>query len=233
MQVEAIILAGGMGTRLRSVISDIPKPMAPVANRPFIAYILDQLSTSDITNVKLSVGYKHEVVKDYFGPKYKHLNLTYVIEEQALGTGGGIRLAAEKCESDTVIIFNGDTFFDINISNIVEQHHQNKNGMTIALKHMSEVNRYGMVDLEDNTIIGFTEKSETPKTGWINGGIYVLDRHLFLSKTDPSQFSMEVDFMEKVIGDVRLEGHKSQGYFIDIGIPEDYTKANKYYGEKN
>ncbi|MFT5512139.1 MAG: D-glycero-alpha-D-manno-heptose 1-phosphate guanylyltransferase [Bacteroidia bacterium] len=231
MQIEAIILAGGMGTRLRSVIADIPKPMAPVADRPFVAYILDQLATTNIKDIKLSVGYKHEVVEDYFGPKYKHLDLSYVIESQPLGTGGGIRLAADKCTSNTVLIFNGDTFFDINLSNFIEQHQQNKNGMTIALKHMSDVNRYGMVDLEGDKIRGFTEKSETLKSGWINGGIYALDRDLFLSETRSSQFSMEVDFMEKMVGKIRIEGHKSTGYFIDIGIPEDYTKANTYFGK--
>ena len=97
MPADAIILAGGMGTRLKSVISDIPKPMAPVANKPFLTYILNQLCSFDITEVKLSVGYKHEVVESYFGTKYKHLNLEYIVEKEPLGTGGGIRLAAEAC----------------------------------------------------------------------------------------------------------------------------------------
>lgn len=231
MSTEAIILAGGMGTRLRSVITDIPKPMAPVAHKPFLTYILEQLCTTDITQVKLSVGYKHEVIQDYFGPKFKQLNLDYIIEDEPLGTGGGIRLAAESCQSNTVLICNGDTFFDVALDQFVQEHQQNNNGMTIALKHLEEVNRYGMVELSDSKIIGFSEKTSEPKTGWINGGIYALNRELFLAKTIPSRFSMEVDFMEKMVGTIRLEGFKSEAYFIDIGIPEDYQKANDYFGK--
>ena len=231
MPADAIILAGGMGTRLKSVISDIPKPMAPVANKPFLTYILNQLCSFDITEVKLSVGYKHEVVESYFGTKYKHLNLEYIVEKEPLGTGGGIRLAAEACSADTLLICNGDTYFDVDIDKFVNEHNTNKNGMTIALKHMDMVNRYGMVELDQSEIIGFSEKSETLKSGWINGGIYALDKELFLNKTQAERFSMEVDFMEKMVGQIKLEGFKSDGYFIDIGIPDDYHKANKYFGK--
>ena len=231
MSTEAIILAGGMGTRLRSVITDIPKPMAPVANKPFLTYLLDQLCATNITHVKLSVGYKYQVVEQYFGSRFKHLNLTYVIEEEPMGTGGGIRLAAEKCQSDTLLICNGDTYFDIDLDDFVGQHTQNKNGMTIALKHKEMVNRYGMVELDGSKILGFSEKSEELKSGFINGGIYALDKRTFLSNTSPGRFSMEVDFMEKMVGQIKLEGFKSEGYFIDIGIPEDYQKANEYFGK--
>ena len=231
MPADAIILAGGMGTRLKSVISDIPKPMALVANKPFLTYILKQLCSFDITEVKLSVGYKHEVVESYFGTKYKHLNLEYVVEKEPLGTGGGIRLAAEACSADTLLICNGDTYFDVDIDKFVNEHNTNKNGMTIALRHMDMVNRYGMVELDQSEIIGFSEKSETLKSGWINGGIYALDKELFLNKTQAERFSMEVDFMEKMVGQIKLEGFKSDGYFIDIGIPDDYHKANKYFGK--
>ena len=231
MPADAIILAGGMGTRLKSVISDIPKPMALVANKPFLTYILKQLCSFDITEVKLSVGYKHEVVERYFGTKYKHLNLEYVVEKEPLGTGGGIRLAAEACSADTLLICNGDTYFDVDIDKFVNEHNTNKNGMTIALRHMDMVNRYGMVELDQSEIIGFSEKSETLKSGWINGGIYALDKELFLNKTQAERFSMEVDFMEKMVGQIKLEGFKSDGYFIDIGIPDDYHKANKYFGK--
>ncbi len=231
MSTNAIILAGGMGTRLKSVITDIPKPMAPVANKPFLTYLLNQLCSFDITEVKLSVGYKHEVIESYFGTKYKHLNLDYIIEKEPLGTGGGIRLAAEACTSETLLICNGDTYFDVNIDQFVTEHIQNKNGMTIALKQMDRVNRYGMVELNQSEIIGFSEKSEALKTGWINGGIYALNKALFLDNTQAGNFSMEVDFMEKMVGQIKLEGFKSDGYFIDIGIPDDYHKANTYFGK--
>lgn len=231
MKAQAIVLAGGMGTRLRSVISDIPKPMAPVAGKPFLTYILNQLVPSDIDDIKLSVGYKNKVIKDYFGSQFKGIHLTYVVEEHPLGTGGGVRLAAEACDADTLLICNGDTFFDLDINAFLNTHRDQKNGMTIALKHMENVNRYGMVELEQSSIIGFSEKSEELKSGWINGGVYALDRSLFLDQTKPGNFSMEVDFMEKMIGNMRFEGFKSDGYFIDIGIPDDYQKANNYFGK--
>ncbi|MFT5723461.1 MAG: D-glycero-alpha-D-manno-heptose 1-phosphate guanylyltransferase [Bacteroidia bacterium] len=231
MNTEAIVLAGGMGTRLRSVISNIPKPMALVADRPFIAYIFDQLIEAGITHVKLSVGYKFEVIRDYFGHRYKQLHLEYVIEIEALGTGGGIRLAMEQCTSDSVLVCNGDTFFDVNLGHFIAQHQSNNNGMTIALKQLEHVNRYGMVELNETKIYGFTEKSNDLKSGFINGGIYAINRSQFLDRTIAGNFSMEVDFMEKMVNVIRMEGHLSDGYFIDIGIPEDYQKANEYFGK--
>jgi D-glycero-alpha-D-manno-heptose 1-phosphate guanylyltransferase len=229
METEAIVLAGGMGTRLKSVISNIPKPMAIVAQKPFLTYILDQLCNTRIANVKLSVGYKHEVIQDYFGSNYKHLNLEYIFESEPLGTGGGIRLAAESCKSKSLLICNGDTYFDVELEKFINAHNENQNGMSIALKFMEKVNRYGMVDLDGSKLLRFNEKSEDLKSGWINGGIYVLDRELFLSNTKPGRFSMETDFMEKMVDDIKIEGFKSEGYFVDIGIPEDYLKANNYF----
>ncbi|MBO6517273.1 MAG: nucleotidyltransferase family protein [Bacteroidia bacterium] len=229
MVPEAIILAGGMGTRLKSVVSDVPKPMAPVAGRPFLTYLLDQIANTGIQNVYLSVGYKHEVILQYFGRRYKHLNLHYVIEKERLGTGGGIRLAAELATSNTLFVLNGDTYFDVAFPKFFDHHQHAENGMTIALKQMSNVTRYGMVKQDGQRIIGFSEKSAEPVTGNINGGIYCLNRTLFLEKTKPTAFSMETDFMEKYVNDIAIGGFESEGYFIDIGIPEDYTKANQYF----
>lgn len=230
MNAQAIVLAGGMGTRLQSVVSDVPKPMAPVAGRPFLAYILDQICRTNISEVFLSVGYKHEVIQQFFGHKYKHLSLTYVVEKEALGTGGGIRLAAEKCNANEIIVFNGDTFFDVNIDALLSNHQTNQNDQTIALKNMEMVNRYGIVECDESLrILSFQEKTESLKSGWINGGIYCLNRETFLAKTEASKFSMEVDFMERFVQSLKLGGFPSDGYFIDIGIPEDFKKANTYF----
>ncbi len=229
MSFEAIILAGGRGTRLQSVISEVPKPMAPVANKPFLTYLLNQLSKTTIRNVKLSVGYKHHVIIDYFGHSFKQLKLEYVVENTPLGTGGGIRLAAEKCRSENVVVLNGDTYFDIDFKAFQKQHIENKCAMTIALKDMQLVDRYGMVELNDNQVVGFSEKSTELKSGWINGGIYALNLQQFMSNTVLGVFSMETDFMEKQVNRLRIEGYKSKKYFIDIGIPEDYQKANVYF----
>jgi D-glycero-alpha-D-manno-heptose 1-phosphate guanylyltransferase len=229
MNIEAIILAGGQGTRLRSVIQDVPKPMAPVANRPFLAYLFDQLCQTGIARVHLSVGYKHRVIIDYFGHRYKHLKLNYVVENEPLGTGGGIRLAMEQCESDHVVVLNGDTYFGVDIDAMVDEHVKSQAGLTMALKHLENVNRYGMVQLDNNQVVRFDEKSESLKTGYINGGIYILDRNRFLERTQASKFSMEVDYMERFIGEEKFCGFPSDAYFIDIGIPEDYNKANQYF----
>ncbi len=231
MRTEAIILAGGQGTRLRSVVQDVPKPMAPVANRPFLAYLFDQLCATPIEHVKLSVGYKHQVIIDYFGHRYKHLRLDYVVENEPLGTGGGIRLAAERCASDHVLILNGDTYFNVDLGRMIHRHTTSGAILTMALKHMQNVNRYGMVQVNDDQVIHFDEKSEELKTGYINGGIYVLDRNQFLQRTRHSRFSMEVDFMEKYVSSAIFNGFQSEAYFIDIGIPEDYNTANQYFGQ--
>ncbi len=228
---EAIILAGGMGTRLRSVIADVPKPMASVANKPFLTYLLLQLSKTQVKKVKLSVGYKNEVIRQYFGNRFKHLELTYVVEKEPLWTGGGIRLAAEVCASDSVFVLNGDTYFDVDLKNMLNVHVTNQNGMTIALKEMVDVTRYGMVEQENKRIVGFSEKSIKPRTGLINGGIYCIDRNTFLAATQPEKFSMEVDYMAKRVDEIAIMGFESTGYFIDIGIPEDYKKANTYFEE--
>lgn len=229
MKPEVIILAGGKGTRLQQVISDVPKPMAPVAGKPFLTYLLDQMVQWGIEKAKLSVGYKHEIIESYFGKRYKSLELDYVVEEVALGTGGGIRLAAERCASNDVLVLNGDTFFDVDINQLLGQHGKTQSGMTIALKQMEKVTRYGMVKRNENRIVGFEEKSQTPQSGWINGGIYCLNREVFLNLTQPGVFSMETEFMEKRVNEVQMMGFESNGYFIDIGIPEDYKIANTYF----
>lgn len=232
MKPEAIILAGGKGTRLRSVVSDVPKPMAPVAGKPFLTYVLDQLVMSGITEAKLSVGYKHEVIKRHFGDRYDTINLTYVVENEPLGTGGGIRLAAESCSSDHVLVMNGDTFFDVELPVFMQLHEDAGNAMTIALKSMDNVDRYGTVRLKGNRIEEFVEKSPGAGAGLINGGIYGLNRKLFLEKTSPGTFSMEVDFMQKEVGNLVFGGVISTGHFVDIGIPEDYQKAQEYFGNR-
>ena len=148
--MEAIVLAGGMGTRLKSVVSDIPKPMAPVGGRPFLEYILNYLSRSGFNKVVLSVGFKWETIENYFGNKYREMSLDYAIEKLPLGTGGGIRLALEMCTSKEVFIFNGDTFFAVNISSLNESSLSEKHKIILALKSMENFDRYGSVETVNN-----------------------------------------------------------------------------------
>jgi D-glycero-alpha-D-manno-heptose 1-phosphate guanylyltransferase len=220
---EAIILAGGMGTRLRKAVSDVPKPMAPVNNRPFLAYLLDDLKNQKIQHVVLSVGYQYEVIQNYFGTEYQGIQISYSIENQPLGTGGGIVLALEQCLQEAIFILNGDTFFKVNLSKLATFHHQTKADLSIALKAMKDFDRYGIVQTDGNKILQFEEKKYCSE-GYINGGVYALKK-AFLSKQNlPQKFSFEKEILEKPLGQYRAFKGATDAYFIDIGIPEDYFK---------
>lgn len=222
---EAIILAGGLGTRLKDAVPDLPKSMAPVAGRPFLSYVIDYLRMQGIQYFVFSLGYKCEQIEEYLKKEYSTLNYTSVIEEEPLGTGGGIQLAIQKTTSENILIANGDTLFKVKISEIENMHFQNNAECTLALKPMQNFERYGVVETgADETIISFKEKQFYEK-GLINGGIYLINKEKILSRPLPQKFSFEKDYLEKFCSEGRFYGSVHQGYFIDIGIPEDYQKA--------
>ena len=222
---EVIILAGGLGTRLKGVIADIPKPMAPVAGNPFLKYIFDYLVNHKISCVVLAVGYKYENIYNYFGEDYKGLELKYSVEEEPLGTGGAIRLAVEKIENEELFIINGDTFFDVNLLEFEQFAKVSKSDLALALKPMQLFDRYGSVEIKGDKILSFKEK-QFVEAGLINGGVYYCGKSLFSKFTVNQKFSFEKDLMEKYVNEKNLTGYTSDTYFIDIGIPEDYAKAN-------
>jgi len=223
---EAIILAGGLGTRLKNVISDIPKPMAPVANQPFLLYIFKYLKQQGIERIILSVGYKFEVIDSYFGTNFDGIELVYSIENEPLGTGGGIRLAVEKLKSDTAFIINGDTFFDVDLEAQESLAIKSNCNLCLALKPMRNFDRYGSVELKNSSVISFKEKTFIEK-GLINGGVYWLQKSLLNIFNYGDKFSFEKDIMEKEVNNGHIRGYISDSYFIDIGIPEDYKQANQ------
>ena len=225
---EAIILAGGLGTRLQGVVKDLPKPMAPVNGRPFLTYILDYLIDYEYERVVLSVGYLHEKIVDYFGKKYKTLEIDYAVEAEPLGTGGGILLAMSKCTTDNVLVINGDTMFKVDLT-AFEQFYQEKNSLlTIVLREVEDVSRYGSVTIsKDNLIDLFAEKQVTFGRGYINGGVYLINRRLFEKYPQSKRFSFEKDIMSKYYTQECFYAMPSDGYFIDIGIPEDYARAQR------
>ncbi|PCJ01487.1 MAG: D-glycero-D-manno-heptose 1-phosphate guanosyltransferase [Flavobacteriales bacterium] len=226
MTSEAIILAGGFGTRLTSV-KDVPKPMAPINDVPFLQILLDDLLVKGITKFYLAVGHQHEVIVDYFGSSYMGCKIHYVIEDSPLGTGGAIKQALEQVASENVFVFNGDTFFDVDIELMDEQHQSKKSDVTLALKPLTDFDRYGAVEHNDELrITNFSEKKFC-KEGVINGGIYLLQTNIFDGLDFPKQFSMEQDYFEKYCSKNNLSGFIDDGYFIDIGIPEDYEKAQE------
>lgn len=227
MTDTAIVLAGGFGTRLQSLVKDLPKPMAPVADQPFLSYQLRYLEAAGIRRVLLSVGYLHAAIVRYYGSSFQKLALQYVVEEQPLGTGGGIRKALELCAEETVFVLNGDSFFDVPLHDFYTQHHISGGQCSLALRQVDNAARYGQIETDaSQRIVSFREKSSAARPGTINGGVYLLDKTAYLAHTPAAKnFSIEKDFFEKHLADLVIQGFTYAGYFIDIGIPEDYQKA--------
>lgn len=229
MTTTAIILAGGFGTRLQSIVSDVPKPMAPVNEKPFLYWLLQYCSRQGIKEVILSVGYKSEVIENYFGDTFRNISLKYSYEKEPLGTGGAIFESLRHTNATEVFVLNGDSFFRIDYNLFYQQHKQQATPLSVALKSMINFERYGVVKINSsNRIIEFEEKRSTV-TGNINGGVYILNRNLFLEKNLSEKFSFEKDFMEKFLIQENITGFIYNDYFIDIGIPEDYEKANREF----
>lgn len=216
--MTAIVLAGGFGTRLKSVLNNVPKPMADINGKPFLLYLFEILHKYNITTVILSVGYKQEIIKNYFNDKYKNISILYSCEDTPLGTGGAIKKALELVEIDkNVLVINGDTFFDINFETFFNS---NKNyNLSLCIKPMKNFDRYGSVKIKENKIISFLEKKPI-KEGYINTGIYCINKNIFKNIKEKI-FSFET-FLEK---QKDIYCYIDDGYFIDIGIPEDYEKA--------
>jgi D-glycero-alpha-D-manno-heptose 1-phosphate guanylyltransferase len=229
---EAVILAGGFGTRLRAVVSDLPKPMAPVNGKPFLHYVLAHLEAAGIERVVLSVGYLADKIEAYFGQRYGNLTLVYSLESTPLGTGGGIRLGLTHCTTDTVLVLNGDSFFAVPVANYVAAHAQSGAVASLALRRVEDGARYGTLLLDGNRITAFREKSdEVTGPSLINGGVYLLNREHFLVHTPADQaFSIEYDFFARHASSLNFNGFVTDGYFIDIGIPEDYARAQSELG---
>lgn len=222
--MEAIILAGGMGTRLQKVIPGIPKPMAPVGGKPFLYYLFNWIKDYPIEKLILSVGYKAESIVEYFGKSFFDMPIDYVIEEKPLGTGGAVRYAFKRARGNDILILNGDTYFPININKFFSFHLENKSLFTVALKRMRDFNRYGTIELDNNLIMRFNEKKFC-KDGLINGGIYLANRKYIESWQIPEVFSLEKDILEKDAGSSILKGMIFDDTFLDIGLPQDYSKA--------
>ena len=221
---EAIVLAGGLGTRLRKVVSDVPKPMADINGKPFLDYLLQFLARAGIKRVILAVGYQHQVISDYFGNSFLGMEILYSVEEELLGTGGGIKQALAFVGSEDVFVMNGDTYFDINLNHLFDFHKKKSSVLTVALKPMKKFSRYGSVVIDgSNRIVGFREK-EYHEYGLINGGIYILNKNIFKEIHLPKKFSFEKEFLEEYYKVFSFYGKAFNDYFIDIGIPEDYRK---------
>lgn len=224
--MQSIILAGGMGTRLTSILPNLPKPMAPIRSKPFLAILIEYLSSQNVNDIVLAVGHKHDVITNYFGEKYGSATIRYSIEHKLLGTGGAIHQAMQKTAGDPVFIINGDTFVKIDYRAMMAKHdkYESSSSMTIALKQVPDVTRYGNVGVENNCITAFHEKGAAGP-GLINTGVYVFSKTVFDKFNLPEVFSFEKDFLYPYAQAIKPQAFMTDAYFIDIGVPEDYKRA--------
>jgi len=223
--VEAIILAGGLGTRLRSVVSDIPKCMAPVAGKPFLHYVLDHLQKEGVEKFIFSLGHLHEQVTGYLDANHPEMHKAYSIEKEPLGTGGAVKLACSLAKGRTVVVVNGDTLFRLDLVKLTAFHNMCGADCTLSLKPMTNIDRYGVVELrKDYSISDFKEK-KAYASGLINAGVYALNAERFIKEDLPEKFSFEQDYLEKKYSTRKFYAVVQDSYFIDIGIPEDYERA--------
>jgi len=226
MTSEAIILAGGLGTRLASVLGELPKCMATIHGRPFLSYLLDYLHKEGIKKVILSIGHLGEGVEQYFGDHYGHLDLIYAFEKEPLGTGGAIAFARTFCNENEFFVLNGDTLFKTRLAEMADFHSKMNADLSIALKFKKDFERYGNVILsKENKVLKFEGKGHYSE-GWINGGTYLMKTELFEGR-DNTKFSLENDYFPALIETHSVYGFQADSYFIDIGIPEDYERAAK------
>lgn len=227
---EAIILAGGFGTRLQSVVSDIPKPMAPVGDKPFLFYILRYLESFGIERTVLSVGYRHEIISQYFGDRFGAMELFYAIENQPLGTGGAVKYAAGMLQADQFFLLNGDSFFRADLEKLNALHNRRNSQITLSLKEMQNFDRYGSVVMDTSGLISAFNEKRFCESGLINTGIYVIQKQTVVNFPE-HKFSLEKDILEKEVSNNSVYGQVFDNFFIDIGIPDDYHRIQSLVEE--
>ncbi|EKO8559290.1 D-glycero-D-manno-heptose 1-phosphate guanosyltransferase [Campylobacter jejuni] len=214
--MQAIILCGGLGTRLKSVIKDIPKPMAPINDKPFLEFIFEHLKKQGIKEVILAVSYKYEVIQEYFKDEFLSIKIKYSIEKEPLGTGGAIKEALKFIKNEAYVL-NGDTFFGIDLSKLK----LNGSKICLALKQMNDFDRYGTVNVDEQCLVISFEEKVFKKQGLINGGIYLLKKDIFDKFDLEKKFSFE-EFLQENYIKLKARAEIFDDYFIDIGVPEDY-----------
>jgi D-glycero-alpha-D-manno-heptose 1-phosphate guanylyltransferase len=230
--MEAIVLAGGLGSRLRSTVPNLPKPLAPIREKPFLNYLLDYWQTQGVKHFILSVGYKEKLIRNYFGDKYKNSRVDYIVEKKPLGTGGGLLLSVKSLKpNQPFLVLNGDTLFKINLSNLLKYHSTCKADMTLSLASLADNSRYSevLLDKSGKLIQSLKRRSKTSINKVSNGGVYLLEPTLL---DDYQSHNMKYSLEDELLPDLlkknkRIAGFISKEKFIDIGRPEDYRRAEK------
>lgn len=225
---EAIVLVGGLGTRLRPVVEDVPKPLAPVAGRPFLAWILDHLAAEGIRHVILASGHMAEQVEHRIGRRWRDIDVEYSVESEPLGTGGALRLAAKRLRTGAAHAINGDTFLRYHPADLERAVRMADAELGLALAQVEDAARYGAVESEAGWVTGFKEKGRSGPA-WINAGCYFLTERAMARLPDMPRFSFEHEVLEPLARQRRVLGFGATRDFIDIGVPEDYRRAQDWF----
>jgi len=230
--VEAIILAGGFGKRLKGLAGEVPKPMASINKKPFLDYLLNFLTENDVKKVIFSVFYKYEVLKKRYGSSFNGINIDYSIDDSALGTGGAIKNALSFTNEKDLLVLNGDTYFKVHFKKLFSSHYNNQNDITLSLKPMQSFDRYGIVKVGGNGKVISIKDKEYCKMGEIDGGVYIIKRNIFNDFADKTPFSFN-DFLIKNLDNLKIGSIVFDNLFIDIGTPEDFMKAQNIFKKKS
>ncbi len=223
----AIILAGGLGTRLRSVVSELPKPMANVSGRPFLEHLMDYWLAQGVTRFILSVGYQSDIITAHFGPHYRHARIDYAIESEPLGTGGGFFYALREVD-ETVLVLNGDTFFSVALDELADFHKSHASSWTFSLFRTDYNGRYMGMKVAENGVISAFKSNDTEPGRLANGGVYLVEPSAIKQSSFHigAKFSLEDELLPELLTQgIQFYGMECSGRFIDIGIPEDYFRA--------
>ncbi|MHB1011362.1 MAG: nucleotidyltransferase family protein [Desulfobacteria bacterium] len=227
--ITGAILAGGLGTRLRSEVSDRPKVLAQVCGRPFLFHLLDWLGDAGVRDVVLCIGYRGEQVRETVGDLYGRMRVRYSEEVEPMGTGGALRNALPHLSSGTVLVANGDSFPRVDLSSFLDWHVQRRSQASLVLARVRDASRFGRVDTDDTgRVLRFAEKDGRPETGWINAGVYLFSRERIESVSEGRTFSLEKEIFPGWIGQ-GIYAMKTDGGFIDIGTPESYREARAFF----
>jgi len=226
---EAIVLAGGRGTRLQPLVSDVPKPLAPVAGRPFLAWVLDHLAANGIRRVVLATGYMSEKIEEAIGREWRSMTVDYSVETRPLGTGGAVRQASGKLHGDDAHVLNGDTFLDFAPAAFAAAVARAGASIGVALARVDDVSRYGAVECAGDRIVRFREKGGSGP-GRINAGCYFLTAGALAALPAADAFSFEADVLAPMTAEGLVSGYGETGRFIDIGVPGDYRRAQSLFG---
>lgn len=230
---EALILAGGLGTRLQSVVSDRPKPLADVDGRPFLERLLGQLARYGYRRAILCVGYRGEQVRDQLGNHHGTLALDYSFEQQPLGTGGALRNATHMLQTPHVLALNGDSYCDMDLAAFAAAHLGYGGDATVAVLHRDDRSRSGAVDLDpDGRVLAFASRPVTADPGLINAGLYMFDRGAIDAIPQGRAVSLEAEVLPDLAARRTLFGWRVKSDFIDIGTPESYRAAPKFFADR-